>query len=131
MASCGRSRPWRTYDPRLGVYRAQHLVPAAGGWLLDQVVVLGALLFREMASGRGTYFKEKIILQAHCCMTFQGEVTMLRMLLGRAALSTVFASGAPDTANTGLMIPTCCSIEASAGPALGLSPATEHRTVVI
>ena len=50
MASCSRSRPWRTYDPRLGVYRAQHLVPAAGGWLLDQVVVLGALLFRETAS---------------------------------------------------------------------------------
>ena len=125
MASCGRSRPWRTYGPRLGVYRAQHLVPAAGGWLLDQVVVLVALLFRETASGRGVYFKEKIILQVRYCMTFHGEVTMLGMLLGRAALSTVFASGAPDTAITGLMIPTCCSID------LGPSPATEHRTVVI
>ncbi len=93
--------------------------------MLDQVVVLGALLFREMASGRGTYFKEKIILQVRYCVTFHGKVTMLRMLLGRAALSTVFASGAPDAAITGLMIPTCYSID------LGPSPATEHRTVVI
>ena len=56
---------------------------------------------------------------------------MLRMLLGLAALSTVFASGAPKAAITGLMIPTCCSIQASAGAALMPSPVTEHRAVVI